>query len=155
MLTPLDIGEKEFRRSIRGYNEEEVDNFLDKVLKDYEQLYKENLRLKQEFAEMEESLSHYRDLEGTLNKTLVLAQETADELRKNAEKEAEMLYNEARFKGEKIVSAAEAQTAKINEEQRRLIQQTKVFKAQFKAALLSQIELLEEAASGQSLSVEE
>ncbi len=155
MLTPLDISEKEFRRSIRGYSEEEVDSFLDRVVKDYELLYKENLRLKQQLAEMEESLTHYRNLEETLNKTLLLAQGTAEEVRKNAEKEAEMLYKEAKLEGEKMIARAREELARIGEEQRQLEQQAKTFKARLKATLISQLNMLEEDGHGSESETEE
>ncbi|MDF2569775.1 MAG: divIVA, partial [Sporomusa sp.] len=58
MLTPLDIHSKEFKRSFRGYNEEEVDEFLDKVIKDYETLYRENIDLKETIERLNSKLEH-------------------------------------------------------------------------------------------------
>ena len=144
MLTPLDISDKEFRRAIRGYNEEEVDNFLDRVLRDYEILYKENLRLKEQMVEVEQTLGHYQRLEETLSKTLVLAQETAEEVRKNAEKEADIAIKEARLEGENIISRAQEEAAKIAEQYREIQRLAKAFKAKLRADLLSQLHLLED-----------
>ena len=59
MLTPMDIHNKEFKRSFRGYNEDEIDDFLDQVVNDYERLYRENERLKNEVAQQKESLAQY------------------------------------------------------------------------------------------------
>jgi len=59
MITPLDIQNKEFRRSIRGYNEAEVDEFLDEVMKDFEKLYKENMELKDKILVLNEQIDRY------------------------------------------------------------------------------------------------
>ena len=53
-LTPMDINNKEFKKIIRGYNPEEVDEFLDKIVEDYEALYKENANLKEKVAAMKD-----------------------------------------------------------------------------------------------------
>jgi cell division initiation protein len=73
MITPLEIQNKEFRRGIRGYKEDEVDEFLDKIILDYEKLYKENLELKDNLEGMHHQLEQYREIEETLKKTLIMA----------------------------------------------------------------------------------
>ena len=55
-ITPMDIEQQEFSRSFRGYNEEEVDDFLDKIVKDYEELINENVRLNEEIEKIQEKL---------------------------------------------------------------------------------------------------
>jgi DivIVA domain-containing protein len=77
MITPLEIQNKEFRRGIRGYKEDEVDEFLDKIILDYEKLYKENLELKDNLEGMHHQLEQYREIEETLKKTLIMAQNAA------------------------------------------------------------------------------
>ncbi|MGB9679415.1 MAG: DivIVA domain-containing protein, partial [Minisyncoccia bacterium] len=67
MLTPMDIHNKEFKRSFRGYNENEVDEFLDKVMEDYEMLYKENSDLKDRINLLNDKLQSYTSMETTLN----------------------------------------------------------------------------------------
>lgn len=74
MLTPLDIQNKEFRRRLRGYCENEVDEFLDQILEDYEMLYRQNASLKDEVSRLKEETDRYQNLEETLRNTLVLAQ---------------------------------------------------------------------------------
>ena len=107
MLTPLDIHNKEFKRSIRGYDADEVDEFLDEIIKDYEKLYKENLNLKEQVENFQENINRYRELEDTLHNTLILAQQTAEEVKKNAEKEAELIIKNAHQKGEQIIFDAQ------------------------------------------------
>ena len=64
MLTPIDIHNKEFKRSFRGYNEDEIDDFLDQVVNDYEMLYRENRQLKDRLALSEKELDQYHQLGG-------------------------------------------------------------------------------------------
>lgn len=142
-LTPLDIHNKEFRRSFRGYNEGEVDEFLDEVVRDYDAILKENANLKRQVAELRESLEHYRNLEATLNKTLTLAQETADELKENARKEAEMIIREAESKADTIIKQAEAKTQKLIDSYERLKSQIQVVRSKLKSMMLAHIELID------------
>ena len=57
-LTPMDINNKEFKRGLRGYNPEEVDEFLDEVIENYEQLYKDNSKLKEKVTLANEQIEH-------------------------------------------------------------------------------------------------
>lgn len=117
MLTPLDIHNKEFKKSLRGYDANEVDEFLDEVIKDFETLYKENLELKERLQAQKDNLNRYKEMEDTLQSTMVLAQKMAEEAKRNAEKEAELIIWEARKKAEQIVAGAEDQ---ITESRKRL-----------------------------------
>ena len=78
-LTPMDINNKEFKKAIRGYSPEEVDEFLDDVVENYEELYKENSRLKDSLNRANEKIEHYEKLEITIQNTLLLAQNAADQ----------------------------------------------------------------------------
>jgi len=144
LLTPLDIHNKEFKRSIRGYDADEVDEFLDEIIKDYEKLYKENLNLKEQVENFQENINRYRELEDTLHNTLILAQQTAEEVKKNAEKEAELIIKNAHQKGEQIIFDAQQKILDLQEEYRSLQKTVQQFKAQFKGFLLAQLELVED-----------
>ena len=86
-LTPMDINNKEFKRGLRGYNPEEVDEFLDEVIENYEQLYKDNSKLKEKITLANEQIEHYKKIESTIQNTLLLAQNAADQAKTSAEKE--------------------------------------------------------------------
>jgi len=60
MLTPLDIENKRFTKTLKGYNVDEVDDFLDQLTLEYEKLYKENAEFKQKFEDLEKELAHYK-----------------------------------------------------------------------------------------------
>ena len=72
-LTPMDINNKEFKKGIRGYSVEEVDEFLDEVVENYEEVYKENSRLKESLSRVNEKLEHYEKLEVTIQNTLIIS----------------------------------------------------------------------------------
>ena len=74
-LTPLDIHNKEFSKGFRGYDEDEVNEFLDQVIKDYEILIREKKELEEQLNEMADRIGHFNTIEGTLNKSIVIAQE--------------------------------------------------------------------------------
>ena len=94
-LTPLDIHNKEFSRGFRGYDEDEVNEFLDLVIKDYEMLIREKKELEERLNEMTERLGHFTTIEETLNKSIIVAQEAAEEVKRNAQKEAKVIVKEA------------------------------------------------------------
>ncbi|MDN5322294.1 MAG: cell division initiation protein [Clostridia bacterium] len=143
MLTPLDIHNKEFKRALRGYDADEVDEFLDEIIKDYEHLYKENLNLKDQIENFQENISRYRDLEDTLHKTMILAQQTAEEVKKNAEKEADLIVRNAKQKAEEIIAEAKERIIELKTEYKELQKTVQQFKAQFKGFLIAQLELIE------------
>lgn len=145
LLTPLDIHNKEFKRALRGYDADEVDEFLDEVIKDYEHLYKDNLNLKDQIESSQENIARYRDLEDTLHNTMILAQQTAEEVKKNAEKEAELIIRNAQQKEEEIISAAKEKIVDLKDEYKDLQKTVQQFKAQYKAFLIAQLELVDGA----------
>jgi len=144
VLTPLDIHNKEFKRAIRGYDADEVDEFLDEIIKDYEHLYKDNLNLKDQIESIQENIARYRELEDTLHNTMILAQQTAEEVKKNAEKEAELIIRNAKQKAEEIVLKAKEDIIELKNEYKELQKTVQQFKAQFKAFLLAQLELVDD-----------
>ena len=116
MLTPLDIQKQEFDVKFRGYNADEVDSFLDIVGSDYEKLYRENAELKQKIRAMEADVAKYATMEKTLKESIVLAQSTADDVKKNANEKASNIIAEANNKAAQIVKNAENELAGRNSE---------------------------------------
>ena len=82
MITPLDIENKKFNRQMmNGYNVVEVDEFLDEIVEDYEKNYKELATAKSKIDELTNSLNHYKNIETTLQNTLVMAQTASEEVK--------------------------------------------------------------------------
>ena len=109
MITPMDIENKEFKKGFRGYNEEEVDEFLDIVKEDFENLYRENLDLKEKLKLYQEQVSRYKSIEETLNATLITAQTAAEDTCSAANKKAKIIVEEAELKSKQIIEKHEGQ----------------------------------------------
>ncbi len=107
MLTPMDIHNKDFKRAIRGYSTNEVDEFLDRIVSDYEKLFRENDKLKEQAGFNEKEISQYRKLEKNLQDTLMMAQNTADEILAAAKKNAEDLTATAQRNADELKTTSQ------------------------------------------------
>lgn len=140
-ITAMDITNKEFKKVIRGYSIDEVDEFLDKIAEDYESLYKENSSLKEKYAVQTEKLEHYVKMETTIQNTLLLAQNAAEQSKENAQKEAEMIIRNANESAQRILDKAHNEVMKINDDYERLKQEFIKFRAKFKNFMNTQVEM--------------
>ncbi len=143
MLTPLDIHNKVFERAFRGYKMEEVDAFLDEVIRAHESLFRENKELKETVARMEEEAAKGREVSAALEKTMVLAQKVYDEETLRAKKEAELILWEAEKKGEKLVHEAQREVLDIRQRIEHLRLYEKQLYLKHKGFLEFQMELLD------------
>jgi len=142
MITPMDIRNKEFKKAFKGYKENEVDEFLDKVIADYERIYRENGELKDRIAIDNERIESYNSMEKSLQSTLLIAQTTAEDIVANARKKAEMIIKEAEEQGRKIIEEANSSVIKVNKDFEELKKEVQVFKTRFKTLLESELEAL-------------
>ncbi|UUZ85576.1 DivIVA domain-containing protein [Paenibacillus sp. P26] len=141
-LTPLDIHNKEFSRSFRGYDEDQVNEFLDQVIKDYEALIRENKELQNQLNAIQERLDHFANIEETLSKTIIVAQEAADEVKNNAKKEAQLIIKEAEKNADRIINESLAKSRKISMEIEELKKQASIYRTRFRTLIEAQLELL-------------
>lgn len=144
MLTPLDIHNKEFKRSFRGYNEADVDEFLDKVIKDYEQLYRENIEIKENVERLSSKLEQFQQMESTLHNTLIIAQETAEEVKLNAKKATELMIKEAEVEAKSLLDEAANKIRRMAHEYDNLQKQDQVYRLRIRNLLHAQLEILGE-----------
>jgi cell division initiation protein len=147
-LTPRDIQEKEFNSGFRGYKEEDVDEFLDRVTASYEEIFKENIDLKEEVDHLVEENKKYELIGERMQAALVAAQETADDVRKNATKEAENILREAEIKAHKLVQASRDQHRELQKSLAVVKQVEEEFRFKLKSTLQSYLKLLDEVALG-------
>lgn len=115
-ITPLDIQQKQFPVKFRGFDVEEVDSFLELVREEFEELLRENSRLREELHKMENQLREYKETETVLKNTLMTTQQMIEELKSNAHKEAELIIKEAELKAEQLLDKAQAKAIKIHED---------------------------------------
>lgn len=141
-LTPLDIHNKEFSRGIRGYNQDEVNDFLDQIIKDYETIIREKKDLEQEVKSAKEKLSHFSNIETTLNKSILVAQETAEEVKNNAHKESKLIVMEAKKNADRIINEALEKSRKVTINIEELKKEANVYRTRFQMLIEAQLELL-------------
>ena len=145
MFTPLDIENKKFQKQMmNGYNVDEVDDFLDELTIEYEKLYKENAELRATVENSQKDLEQYRSIEKTLQNTLLMAQKSADDIKKVAEQEAEQIVKNAQDKVQFSVEEITKETENKRRELMELKKQSDVYRAKMEALLISQLELLTE-----------
>ncbi|MCM3717235.1 DivIVA domain-containing protein [Fictibacillus phosphorivorans] len=141
-LTPLDIHNKEFSRVFRGYSEDEVNDFLDQVIKDYEAVIREKKDLEETVSKLEEKISYFKNIEETLNKSILVAQETGEEVKRTATKEARLIVKEAEKNADRIINEALSKSRKISMEIDELKKQSSVYRTRFRMLIEAQLEML-------------
>ena len=141
-LTPMDIHNKEFARKFRGYQEDEVDEFLDAIVDEFEKLHKENIDLKDKVHALEDQVNQYKTIEQTLKDTLVTAQKTADEVTALAQQKAGMIQKDAEEQAHHVVESANDQVIEIRKEYQEAQKQMKLFQSKYRSLLETQIELI-------------
>lgn len=115
MITPMDIHNKTFSKGLRGYSEEEVNDFLRQIVADYEQIYREHREMEEQMDQMKTKLANYEKISETMTNTLQLAKDTAENVKKNAKRNAEILIANAHAEGDRQIREAE-------ESRRRLVE---------------------------------
>ncbi len=142
-ITPVDIKNQKFGKSLRGYDTSEVDSFLEMVTSTLEELTLENHQLKEKVQGMETSLGGYKDLEGNLKEVLLTAQKSAEELKKNAEKEAQLLLREAKMKSERNLEETYHVLSRLKKEISELKNMKREYILRLNSMLETQLKLLE------------
>lgn len=140
-MTPLDIRNRTFRKGIRGYQCEEVERFLENVSQEFELAYTENFELREKTKGLEAEIEHYRQIENTLQQTLVLAQQTSEEVKAAARQEAALILKEAEHEKSLKVSEAQGKWEEIQEEIQSLERKRDLLRTQLKSFLLAHLDL--------------
>jgi cell division initiation protein len=134
-LTALDIHHKEFGRALRGYNEEQVDAFLDQVADEFERLFKENIDLNERLDAADERVRGYQQIESSLNATLLQAQRSSEETVKKAAVDADSILRDAEHKAKEIIHNALQRKQAVANELIRIKAAEEDFRARYKALL--------------------
>jgi cell division initiation protein len=142
-ITPLDIQQQQFRVKFRGFDMVEVDNFLDLVANEFEELLRENNRVKEEDRQKLERIQQLEGAEKDLRNALVSAQQICEEMKNNARKEGELIIEEAKGNARKVMETAQAQAMQVEAEITQLKRQRSEFEASLKAAVEMHLRLLE------------
>ena len=145
-LTPLDIQNKDFSTKMRGYNQDDVDDFLDQVTRDYEDALQKNRELEKSLKHAEEKLQYFNELKDALNQSIIVAQDTADKVKSSANKESEMIITSADNQAKETLVEAERKSEAIERarqlagETEDLKKKTRVFHQRLSLMLETQLE---------------
>lgn len=143
MLTPVEIQNKTFKSGGLGYDKKEVEAYMHDISRNYEELYRQNLELKDKVSVLTEGIQYYKSIEKTLQKALVLAEKTADNKIAASEKEAKRIEKEARVKANIIVSDAKNELNRLHSQTVQLLEQYEKYRLQFKNLARTQMELID------------
>jgi cell division initiation protein len=143
-VTPLDIRRKEFRRSVRGYLDEDVDVFLDTVADEVERVSRLNTELQEKVRGLEEQVLGHSHIREALEKTLVAAQLQSEEIRSRAQKDSQSMLREAEAKAKAVVDDFYAQTQAVQQTLMQLKLLEEDFRFKFKKLLEGYMKLVDE-----------
>jgi cell division initiation protein len=142
-LSPLFIKKQEFEKSMRGYNVDEVQAFLDKISSDMEELINENEALEQEVAALNNKVEEFQKIEKNLQDTLIKTQETSAHALESAKKQSALIVKEAEIKASQIIQNAENITKEMRNDVITLREEKDLIIARLKAIVSTQSNLLE------------
>ncbi len=155
MMTPLEIENKKFKRSVSGYNRADVDEFFGVVSQNYEVLYKESLANKDKINMLSNAIKQYKNMEETLQSAILVAQSAGDEVVLNAKKRAENIIAEAETKATQLLSDASREVTRISFEYEELKRNVEVFKTRVLSLLTSQLDIVKDFSMPESAAIKE
>lgn len=145
---------EKFNRTMRGYDPEEVNDFLDKVINQVENMVKEMEEKDKRINELQsmeiennalkEKLLQYERMEGTLNKAIIMAQKTSEQIKINAHNESETLIDDAKKNANRIINEALLRAEKTENEANLLKRNTTIFKKRVREIVEAQLEIVDE-----------
>lgn len=144
MLTPVDLQTRDFRKSFRGYDTHDVDEYMDRVLAEFDRLFRTNIQQRDEIEAMKKRIEEYRQMESNLRDTLMMAQDASQQFKAAAARESDLVVAEAREKARKIVEMAEESILAKKSELEDLRKREEFFKIRFKSLLESYLSSLGE-----------
>lgn len=142
-MTPIEIQNYEFStQAVGGYNKKQVEDFVEAVAKDFEVYYRENKELKDRITVLNESLKNFKMMEDSLQNTLLFAQNTADDIKRNAQEKAENIIDEARNTAAEMIRETDRKKQDAEREFEELKNQYMIFKTKFKSLLEAELNLM-------------
>ena len=142
-FTPNDIQNILFRRSLFGFNQLQVEDVLDKIVEDMSAYIKENNKLKEKLDDVQDKLNYYKGIEQSLQNSLIIAQQTSDEIIQNAKKNAENILKEAELSARKIIEDANHEVLSIRFEAERLQREVEAYRTKVESIIRAQLRSLQ------------
>ncbi|MFP4416924.1 MAG: DivIVA domain-containing protein [Fibrobacterota bacterium] len=142
-ITPLDIKKQPFKKTMMGFDPDQVNSFLEMVANEFESLNRSHDELAGQVNQYRLRLEHYEKIEKTLNETLLTAQRATDEARLNAQKEAELILKDAQIRADRYEDQSRQRVNNMQSELVSLKAQRESFITRFRSLLKDQLSLLE------------
>jgi cell division initiation protein len=153
-IRPIDIRRKEFKSGFRGYDVNQVDDFLDAVADEYERNYTENQRMREEVSSLRDRLQQFEDLEGSIRAALVHAEQAsndlrraatseAEDLRRSAQREADFTIREAQTRSHQILADSSARIERVQDSYEALQEAKKGFTNDFRHLLKTYMDMMD------------
>jgi cell division initiation protein len=142
-LTIVDIQHKAFKKALQGYDRGDVDQYLEEIMEALEDEAHARAALEGEVADLKERISHFKSMEDTMNQTLLLAQRTADEVKANAHKEADLIKQQARIAAEREIAELGDRIENARREAQRHQDTAEKAKSELRSLLMSHLAILE------------
>jgi len=139
-ISALEVRKREFARKFRGYDRDEVRQFLEALAEDLEELFRSLDELEREGVRLAEENNRHRETEATLKETLLMAQRSAESLRTSTEQDAERILREAELKGDALVKQAMERVAEME----RAIRELRVERKNFHLKLQGMIDMFQQ-----------
>ncbi len=133
MLRPIDIQNKEFSKKIKGYDCDEVDDFLDIVIQDFELLCKENQAIKDKLALMTNTVEHFKQMEETMQKSIDVARQSAEDIRRNANVEAQTIISKAKLDASRLSKQIDDEHIRKHQEMLSVKSEVEAYKTRIRA----------------------
>ncbi len=146
MITPLEIQEKEFSRGLKGFKEEEVNEFLDQITLDLERIMSENEQLQIENQKLRDELRKFQESEHSVINTLETAKALMSDISVSAEKRAQILLKNAELEAQTMMREAKETVARMNDEHTVLTNKLATFRRKYKELLEGELRNLEGSA---------
>ena len=143
MITPTDIENKEFRRVKKGFDPDEVDEFLDLIIVDMEKLIKENRRLQEELNKANNQVDKHMSSESSVYETLAAAKQLMNDIAASAERRAEIILKNAELEADMITREAKENISRYTSEGTRLMSKVDLLRERYRTMLLDELESIE------------
>ncbi len=137
---------KKFSTSFHGYDKMEVNQFVANVAKEYESMLNKLKAQDEEIEKLKKDMEKYEELEVTLNKTILIAEDTSNQIKKLAREESKGIVEEAKRNASRIVNDALIKYQEIEKSAEELRRRVVAFKRKFKQAIETEVEVIDEIA---------
>jgi len=142
-LTPLDIQQQQFKVKFRGFDIQEVDNFLEQMASEFEALQNENIIFQEQISKLEAEIKDYKSREDTFKRAMANSQKVLEQMKENARKSAELILSQAEVKAEKLLNKAHNRLAQLHEDTSELKRQRMQIEIQIRSIIETYTKLLD------------